>query len=151
MPGPAPHPTNLKILRGNPGKRPLNKREPTPNVAPPHCPEHLDETAKAEWDRLVPILTDMKVLTVADYMALASLCQAYSTMAIAQKQLNKTGILFKTPNGYVQQSPLISIVNQSVDLITKLCREFGLTPSARSRVTTIGESESDNPFNEFRS
>ena len=93
----------------------------------------------------------MKVVTVADYMTLASLCQAYSTMAKAQEQLNKTGILFKTPNGYVQQSPLFSMVNQSAELVTKLCREFGLTPSARSRVTTIGENKSDNPFDEFRS
>jgi P27 family predicted phage terminase small subunit len=131
-------------------KRPLNKREPKPKVARPHCPAHLDDMAKLEWDRLVPILTQMQVLTEADYMALASLCQAYSTMAKAQEQLNKTGILFKTPNGYVQQSPLVSIVHQSAELLTKLCREFGLTPSARSRVTTIGQNQSENPFDEFR-
>ena len=88
--------------------------------------------------------------TLTTYMALASLCQAFSTMSKAQKQLSQTGILFKTPSGYVQQSPLFSMVNQSAELVTKLCREFGLTPSARSRVTTIGQNQSDNPFDEFR-
>jgi P27 family predicted phage terminase small subunit len=148
--GPAPQPTALKVIRGNPGKRALNHREPQPRDAAPHCPDYLDEVARKEWRRLLKILRFMRVLTEADYMALASLCQAFSTMSKAQKQLTQTGILFKTPSGYVQQSPLFSMVNQSAELVTKLCREFGLTPSARSRVTTIGQNQSDNPFDEFR-
>jgi phage terminase small subunit len=32
------------------------------------------------------------------------------------------------------QSPLLSVVNQCVDTISKLSREFGLTPAARSRI-----------------
>ncbi len=34
MPGPRPTPTYLKLLRGNPGKRKLNKREPQPQIRP---------------------------------------------------------------------------------------------------------------------
>ncbi len=102
----------------------------------PHCPAHLDADARTEWDRLAPILLRMDVLTEADYIALSSLCQTYSTMVKAQEQLNKTGILFKTPSGYVQQSPLIGIVNSCMEKIIMLCREFGLTPSARVRVQT---------------
>jgi len=134
-------PTAIKIIRGNPGKRSLNKREPQIEIKAPECPAHLDDMARVEWDRMVPILLGMGVLTEADYMALGTLCQAFSTMAKAQDQLNKTGILFKTPNGYVQQSPLVSIVNQNADLVTKLCREFGVTPSARSRVNAQEKSE----------
>ena len=55
------------------------------------------------------------------------------TMVKAQKKLTENGILYKTPNGYIQQSPFFSMVNQCVDTITKLSREFGLTPAARSR------------------
>ena len=76
----------------------------------------------------------MKVLTEADGMALANLCQTYSTMITAQEKLNKMGILYKAPSGYVMQNPLLSVVNQCVDTITKLTREFGLTPAARSRI-----------------
>lgn len=132
--GPAPEPTAIKLLKGNPGKRKLNQNEPTPLITLPHCPAYLDADARTEWDRLAPILVRMKVLTEADYIALASLCQAYSTMMKAQEQLNRSGILFKTPSGYVQQSPLIGIVNNCTEKIVTLCREFGLTPSARSRV-----------------
>ena len=66
--GPAPQPTALKVLRGNPGKRPLNKREPEPPTDnPPHCPDHLDDVAKVEWNRLVAIVTQMWILSEADY------------------------------------------------------------------------------------
>ena len=95
--GPAPQPTVITKLKGNPGKRPLNKHEPKPEIVLPHCPEFLDKDARKEWNRLAPILLRMKVLTEADYIALASLCQAYSTMVKAQVQLNKTGILECTP------------------------------------------------------
>ena len=51
-PGPPPTPTNLKLLRGNPGKRKLNTNEPDPEPAIPPCPSHLDKVAKKEWRRV---------------------------------------------------------------------------------------------------
>jgi phage terminase small subunit len=53
----------------------------------------------------------MKVLTEADYIALGNLCQAYSILIDAQIQMNKTGILYKTKSGYIQQSPLLGIIH----------------------------------------
>jgi P27 family predicted phage terminase small subunit len=120
--------------RGNPGKRPLNQWEPQPLPVSPTCPAHLDADAKKEWRRLVKILMRMRVLTEADGMALASLCQTWSTMTKAQQKLNETGMLLKTPSGYVQQSPLISIVNSCTETVTRLSREFGLTPASRTRI-----------------
>lgn len=139
MPGPPKQPVSLALMKGNPGHRPLNKREPQPKAVAPHCPDHLDEAAKTEWDRLVPILLDMRVLTEADYIGLANLCCTYSTMAKAQKSLSETGVLAKSPSGYIYQSPLLGIVNTCIQTITTLCREFGLSPSARARVQTIEE------------
>jgi P27 family predicted phage terminase small subunit len=100
----------------------------------PRCPEYLDHRAKQEWKRLIPILKSMKVLTEADGLMLANLCQAVSMLAKAQQTLNEKGFLYKAPSGYVMQSPLLAVVNQCVDTITKLSREFGLSPAARSRM-----------------
>ena len=83
------------------------------------------------------------MLTEADWMALANLCQTWSTLAKAQEKLTEMGILYKSPSGYVMQSPLLAIVNQCVDTITKLSREFGLTPAARSRIVVQSEPEDD--------
>jgi P27 family predicted phage terminase small subunit len=86
----------------------------------------------------------MRVLTEADWMTLANLCQTWSTLVKAQTKLTEMGILYKTPSGYVQQSPLLSMVNQCVDTITKLSREFGLTPAARSRIMAQTEPEPED-------
>lgn len=141
--GPVPKPTALRILEGNPGKRPLNHREPNPGGVP-QCPRHLDAHARREWRRLLPILLRMRVLTEADYIALANLCQTYSTMVQAQEQLSKAGLLYKSQSGYIQQSPLLSIVNTCVETINKLCREFGLTPSSRCRLTVNPDEKADD-------
>ena len=141
--GPIPKPTVVEIMEGRPGHRPINSREPQPRVSVPRCPDHLDERAKKEWKRQIPILRRMRVLTEADGMSLANLCQTWSTLVQAQQKLTEMGFLYKSPSGYIMQSPLLPIVNQCVDTITKLSREFGLTPASRSRIQTGASTESD--------
>lgn len=87
----------------------------------------------------------MKVLTEADYIALGNLCQAYSTLITAQ--LNKSGILYKTNSGYVQQSPLLGIITAQATIVNKLLAEFGLTPSSRTRLAITEPKE--KPANRF--
>ena len=144
--GPAPKPTVLKLAEGNPGKRRLNDREPKPSEVMPRCPAHLDKIARREWKRLSDILNRMRVLTEADYLALGNLCLAYSTLIQAQEKLNQTGLLIKTGSGYVQQSPLISIITANTQIINRLCQEFGLTPAARTRVQTVEAAPGIDPL-----
>lgn len=134
MPGPAPRPTALKLLDGNPGKRPLNQNEPKPAQVIPKCPTHLDDIAKKEWKRLAPVLSRMRVLTEADAIMLSTLCLTYSRLIQAQEALGKSSLLIKTGSGYVQQSPLIGIISTCTQQIATLCREFGLSPAARTRI-----------------
>ena len=47
MRGRRPKPTRLKMLTGNPGKRPLNHDEPRPEAAIPECPPELGPVARA--------------------------------------------------------------------------------------------------------
>lgn len=142
--GPVPKPTVMEIAEGRPGHRPLNRNEPKPAAVAPKMPPHLDEAGKKEWRRLVPILKRMRVLTEADGLALANLCQAYSTMVKAQQKLNEAGLLYKSPSGYVMQSPLLGVVNSSADAVNKMLREFGMTPAARSRISAQPESDEDD-------
>jgi P27 family predicted phage terminase small subunit len=90
----------------------------------------------------VPTLERMRVLTEADDLALASFYMQFSTMVKAQRLLEKSGLLFKTTSGYIQQSPLVAIVANSVEQVNKLCREFGLTPSSRTRLSVEKEKDS---------
>lgn len=140
MRGPVPKPTALVLLEGNPGKRKINKGEPQPRRVPPRCPAHLDAFAKQEWRRLVPILQRMRVLSEADFLALSTLCQTYSTLVKAATRLNKEGLIITTKSGYVQQNPVYSIANSCAEMMTRLTREFGLTPASRTRLE-VQESE----------
>ena len=47
--GRKPKPTAIKVLEGNPGKRPLNEHEPAPPKANIKCPTWLLPEAKKEW------------------------------------------------------------------------------------------------------
>ena len=75
--GRKPKPTAIKLLEGNPGRRPLNEHEPVPPKATIKCPAWLEPEAKKEWKRLAPALESMGVLTSVDISAFAGYCQAY--------------------------------------------------------------------------
>lgn len=135
--GRKPKPTALKMLEGNPGKRPLNENEPVPPKGSIKCPSWLLPEAKKEWKRLAPSLEAMGVLTMADLTAFEGYCQAYARWKEAEAFITQHGSIFKTPSGYVQQVPQVSIAQTNLKIMLKFCEQFGLTPSARSRM--IGE------------
>lgn len=142
-PGPAPKPSALRKLEGRVSHRPLNDNEPIALIGEPECPRHLNAIARKEWRRLCPLLLSMGVLSETDGIALGNLCNAYATLISAQRLMNKaskgpgSGLLIKSPNGYLQQSPLLSIVNRQIEIVNRLLSEFGLTPSSRTRVDAI--------------
>lgn len=76
--GRKPTPTAIKELEGNPGKRPLNAKEPKPVKKAPACPKWLEPEAKKEWRRLSKQLEQLGVLTELDMASFAAYCQAYA-------------------------------------------------------------------------
>ena len=57
-------PTRLKLLQGNPGRRPLHPElEPQPEASMPSCPVQLGAAAKREWRRIAPELFKLGLLT----------------------------------------------------------------------------------------
>lgn len=133
--GRKPKPTTLKLLAGNPGKRPLNAREPRPPVEAPACPPHLDEEAQAEWQRMVAELIPLGVLTRIDRAALAAYCQAWSRWVRAEQELAKYGaVLASRDKKWVGVSPYLTVCQAALKTMQHFLAEFGLTPSSRSRV-----------------
>ncbi|PVE25797.1 phage terminase small subunit P27 family [Microvirga sp. KLBC 81] len=134
MRGRKPKPTRLKLIEGNPGKRPLNPHEPQVPTKAPTCPSHLNPTAKAEWKRLASDLHRLGILTEMDRAVLAAYCQAYGRWVEAERKLKETPLLIKLPSGYIQQSPWLAIANKQLELMHKYLAEFGLSPASRTRV-----------------
>lgn len=141
MRGRRPKPTVLKLVEGNPGKRPLNPREPKPVTAIPSCPAHLLPSAKAEWKRLIRQLEDLRIISQLDRAVLAAYCQAYGRWVEAERKLKETPILLRTPAGYVQPSPWLAIANKNMELMHRFMSELGFSPASRARVTTMQSLE----------
>lgn len=132
--GRKPKPTAIKILEGNPGKRKLNAYEPTPEQTAPQCPDWLCDEAKEEWKRLADKMEQMGILTEVDMAAFAGYCQSYARWKEAEEFISRHGAIVKTPSGYWQQIPQVSIAQQYLKDMQKFAEQFGLTPASRSRI-----------------
>lgn len=137
MAGRRPKPTALKELAGNPGKRPLNPREPKPRPKAPPPPATLSDAEKATYRRLARTLSGMGVVTVADGTALALLAVALTQYWDARAQVTKLGAVVKTAAGNLIQNPYLPVANKAWEQVMRLLSEFGLTPASRSRVQTL--------------
>ena len=116
MPGPPRKPTALKVAEGNPGKRRLNEPELLMEPEAPEPPIWLEAGGRVIWDGLVPDLVRLGLLQKVDQIQLANLCDACSIMIVARAAMVALPIeaqmLVKTPNGSIQQNPLIGIINR---------------------------------------
>lgn len=137
-----PKPAHLKLLEGNPGRRPIPK-EPRPEIGEiPAAPAFLTVDARKEWDHVATQLHRLGLLTVVDVAALAAYCQAYgrwltaerAIAAMAERDLLTGGLMIKTTNGNAIQNPLVGTSNKAASDMVRYASEFGLTPAARARL-----------------
>lgn len=147
--GPTPKPTAIRILEGNPSRRPIRNNEPKPEQVTPICPSWLDKDGRAEWHRVVPQLEKMGVLAKIDRGALALYCDAWSQFLAVRVMLQSEGMTYSLANGYVQQRPEVSVYHKLQAILKSWTHEFGLTPSARGRMTVGDKAEDADPFEAF--
>src|SRR5579884_2300809 len=139
MTGRRPIPTRLKVLRGNPGRRPLNPNEPKPREltkAPPP-PDYLGETAAAEWKRRAREFVKLGMLTSADLGLLAAYCEAFGRFADATKQFKQMGspYFITTDKGFQVKHPLVGIIDAAERTMRAYAAEFGMTPATRPKIS----------------
>lgn len=134
-PGPKPKPTPLKLLEGNPGKRPLPKDEPKPKSTTMVCPRYLSKGARKEWRRLKKELSDIGILTSIDHAIFEAYCVAYDEW-VKNAGLAQQHPIVKAQSGYMQISPFVTLAEKAFKKWTKAAAELGLTPSSRTRIAT---------------
>ena len=142
--GRKPKPTALKRLAGNPGKRALNKREPQAQIARPYVPRgRLAPAGQKLWKYLVPKLADLGVLTETDTAALEMLCLHYGMAVEAGKILREEGLTAIGAHGQTVKHPAVQILRDASTAFRMYAEQFGLTPSARSRIQVVMPEEPD--------
>ena len=140
MPGPPPTPLPLRLLKGNPQKRPLRREiEPERPAEPPEAPAFLEGFARDEWYRVVGELHRLKLLTILDINPLAAYCTAYARWRTAAQALAKVeqinpaaaaaGLMIKRA-----QNPLVRIASRAEADMLRYASQFGFTPVARARL-----------------
>jgi phage terminase small subunit len=132
--GRRPHSTALKVMRGNPGKRALNTREPHPprpteafDTPPPLLADNA--IAVDEWRRLAPLLREAGMVSEADGALLVALCQQWARYLEAHAA-GRTGRAGRGRAG---------AADKALTHCLHLWRELGLTPSSRSRIVALPE------------
>ena len=145
MKGPRSKPTSIKQIEGNPGCRPLNKTEAQPPALSdkfPPPPEGLGEYGAAEWSRAGPLLARLKLLTEADIMAFTSYCMNVEVMIQAHLDIQENGLMIWGARGKIR-NPALSTFASATANMRAWSGEFGMTPSARSRIHLPGDEEDE--------
>lgn len=150
MKGRKPKSKHLKILTGNPGKRPLSSaRTATSSNEEAFIqgelekPAILDEYESAEWDRITS--DGAQVLSCADAGMVLVACSAYSDIMIARHALNEAGSrTYETENKaggvMIRQRPEVAMLQNAITAYHRALAELGLSPVAHTRVKKLPET-----------
>ena len=170
-PGPKPLPSNVHTLRGNPSKKPVGALldEFKPEVEIPDFPSWIWPEAKKEWKRITVELEHYGLVSKLDRAALVLYCQAWAKLAWAERMLTRAmkqaedaraqaeksgeeynggdGLMVKTANGNFTYSHHWVVGRHAAAEVKRYLDLFGLSPSARTRVTT-SDNRQGNLFQE---
>jgi P27 family predicted phage terminase small subunit len=167
MAGRRPKPTHLKVVAGNPGRRPLNPKEPKPAREIPSCPAHLSDTSKVAWGRLCVLLDRMGVLTEADTLALERLCDCYAEILECRELIARDGRTYSSVTtrttseegeettveevkSLLKANPAVAMLGDADRRFKSYLVEFGLTPAARTKVQAKeDDGDKKDPLREF--
>lgn len=152
MAGRKPKPTAVKILEGNPGKRAINSSEPIA-AGTPLMPENLTPDAARAWGRVVPVLEKMGVIQLSDELALERLCLSYAEILDCNAIIEQLGYVYEvqTKEGetLIKANPAVSMRADAARRFASMLVEFGMTPSARSRLSVSDGSAPRDPLDDY--
>ena len=148
-----PKPTALKLIEGNPGKRPLNDKEPKFKNVMPSPPEWLNDVAKEEWEREGSILFSAKVLTEADRGVLAMRCYIYSQIVKLQQEIAEQDYVAYTQKmDSLGNEVMEAKANPRAVRLENFLKEYrqygsllGLDPASRTKIK-VEQSGTEDPM-----
>jgi P27 family predicted phage terminase small subunit len=149
--GPKNKPKALKILEGTYRADRDNPQAPEPPVTRGAVPpDFLDELAIAEWERIVPELETLGIMSNIDIALVTSYCVSVSELAEACKRIEIDGYMYETENRegctVQRKSPWIEVRNKAIANIVKTACEMGMTPASRSKVIASKQPKKESKW-----
>ncbi len=158
--GPAPKPTGVRVLEGCRAHRPLPENEPHYPPGIPAKPKKISRQAQRVWEELVVEMAPANVLRGVDRRALWQLAEDEALLSEAYaglwKMIRAVEDKAKKEGKELPGGPLFALVSMTSgrlamnairDLGARVLierREFGLTPSSRTRISTAGDGSMDS-------
>lgn len=144
--GPAPKPTNLRLLEGA-RTRDVNQHEPIARTGEIEPPADMSDDVRSIFEYVVAELEHMGIASPADRDSIVCYCEAVDKHRKASAVLARSAILIKGLHGNMVRNPALIVQRDAAQVIRQFAQEFGLTPSARARIDNERrDDESDNPF-----
>lgn len=147
MKGRKPLPTSIRKARGNPGGRPINRKEPIPPRSLKRPPSWLNVNAQATADAKAAAKEQRKLwyrllreappglLTTIDAELFAAYVVAAHLHAVATVKVQELGAVIAAPRtGTPMHNPYLSVLNRATENLRKLGAELGFSPTSRSRI-----------------
>ncbi|QTL41614.1 phage terminase small subunit P27 family [Xenorhabdus budapestensis] len=150
--GRRPKPTARKALAGNPGKRKLNRDEPTftplTSVSPPDWfAESKMSLAGVMWELTSKELCAQGLLCVTDLAVLERWCVAYQFWRNAVVNIAQQGNTVTGATGGPIKNPELTAKKEQQSEMDTTGSMLGLDPSSRQRlIGAAGQAKTDNPF-----
>ena len=152
--GPPKKPTALKVIAGNPGKRPLPRNEPKPELLSDlRPPAWLSAAAKRKWKALAPKLVATRVMSNDDVDALASYCDLFVQYVEMRRELSRPLPDDLSVEEKVELMALRAkseeVSLKTFDKVLKLLQQFGMTPSSRAGIERLDAQAPGSDWDEF--
>ncbi len=129
--GPKPKPSALDKLDGGASHRKRNRLEPKPPASEAACPSVLrgDRRARAIWETEAPRMIRLGLLTTADRLMFAALCERAAVYWRAAAKLRRS--LTRVSRGGVVRMPEVDIAQGALAGLKQIAAAFGMTPADR--------------------
>lgn len=136
--GPRPTPTAVLKLRGS--WRAKNNPDEPRAEGEPEKPADLSEEAGKVWDRVVPLLLEMRVLGTIDGNLVVRYCNLTVRLRECDDKVAKVGSVIAVEGKFVV-SPWMKLSLQLAQELRRLEGELGMSPSARTRIRVEREQK----------
>ena len=108
-------------------------------------PDGMTQEEQYHWQQVADYLQEAGVLTVMDVQALKLYCRIYVKWQESISKLDEYGPVIKTKAGNPILSPYFKISQKYLDQLLAILREFGMTPSSRTKI----HASSDKPDDDY--
>ena len=148
--GRKPMPIALKMVRGNPGRRPIKDTGPKVPAKLPPAPKWLSTAAKTQYTRQGKNLVRLGILKETDSHQWAIYCQCWQQYIDCVKKVESIGVcvVARDDKGRIElkQNQYMAEMHKLIKILNQIATQFGMTPQAREALHVQQEEKEISEF-----